>query len=104
MAANPLWVLWILEARREDISTCLRLLVQVHKMMMFYMEFMMVAIPIWRLTDSVNYGSVINKNACKIKRHSRDQFERHEVNLYHHKLALHCDSRMVNHSRCRYRN
>ena len=74
MAASLRWVpiLWIMEAHRGGISTCLRLLVQAYKTTTCYMEFMMVAIPIRRLTDSMNYGSVINKNACKIKRHNRD--------------------------------
>jgi hypothetical protein len=97
-------ILWISEAQREDISICLRLQVQVHKMMTSYMEFMMVAFPIWRLTASVNYDFVIKENACKIKCHSRDQFDLHEAILFHHKLALyHCDSRVRNRSRSRCR-
>jgi len=61
-------------------------------MMKSHMDFMMVALLTWRLTDCENCDYV-NKNASKIKRHNRGQFDFHEVNLYHHKLALHSDSR-----------
>jgi hypothetical protein len=58
-------------------------------MMKSHMDFMMVALLTWRLTDCENCDYVINKNTRKIKRHNRGQFDFHGVNLYHQ----HSDSR-----------